>query len=101
MTLAVTPKQADLLALADVYTTLRLALRSSDESLRSYPTEPIVFGAPDHPQNAPPAAPGVVAVQPTFAQPKPAAPERPRAAAYPYVQVIEGDHAAAREDRMQ
>jgi pilus assembly protein CpaB len=42
-TLEVTPQQADLLALADVNTTLRLSLRSSDEPVNSIPAEPISF----------------------------------------------------------
>ena len=45
-TLEVTPQQADLLALADVNTTLRLALRSPDEPVRSLPVEPISFSNP-------------------------------------------------------
>ncbi len=61
VTLAVNPQQANLLALADVYATLRLALRSPDESSRAYPTEPIQFGKDDQRQTqaAAPAAPAV------------------------------------------
>ncbi|MGZ3509209.1 MAG: Flp pilus assembly protein CpaB [Vulcanimicrobiaceae bacterium] len=43
VTLEVTPKQADLLAMADVNTTLRLALRSPKEPIRSAPTEQLSF----------------------------------------------------------
>jgi pilus assembly protein CpaB len=39
VTLEVTPKQADLLVMADINTTLRLALRSPKEPLNSEPTE--------------------------------------------------------------
>ena len=42
-TLAVTPTQADILATADVNTTLRLALRSPQESIKSYPIEALHF----------------------------------------------------------
>jgi pilus assembly protein CpaB len=45
-TLEVTPQQADLLALSDINTTLRLALRSPDEAVRSLPAEPISFAGP-------------------------------------------------------
>ncbi|HEV2262446.1 MAG TPA: Flp pilus assembly protein CpaB [Candidatus Rubrimentiphilum sp.] len=43
ITLAVTPKQADLIEMADVNTTLRLALRSPREPLNSEPTEALNF----------------------------------------------------------
>jgi pilus assembly protein CpaB len=90
VTLAVNPQQANLLALADVYTTLRLALRSPDESTRAYPAEPIHLGsagepvaaaAPPMPQYMPPpAAPAPIAMAPA---PKPAVPGS--------VPIVEGD----------
>ena len=43
VTLAVTPKQADILMTADQNATIRLALRSPKEPLRSEPTEHIVY----------------------------------------------------------
>lgn len=43
ITLEVTPKQADLLAMADLNTTLRLALRSPREPINSEPTEALHF----------------------------------------------------------
>ena len=48
VTLGVTPKEADLLTLADLNTTLRLALRSPQERQRSLPPEDLIFqdGAP-------------------------------------------------------
>ncbi len=52
-TLEVTPKQADLLALADINTTLRLALRSPRENLRSQPTEAISLAARQARERAP------------------------------------------------
>jgi pilus assembly protein CpaB len=88
-TLEVTPKQADLLALADINTTLRLALRSPRENLHSQPTEAISLAPPGKPvsapQIAPPAVPKLppVAVAPVAAAPKPK-PTSP-------VQVIDGD----------
>ncbi len=44
VTLAVTPQQADLVALADVNTTLRLALRPPEEPIRAFPAEPLQLG---------------------------------------------------------
>lgn len=51
VTLGVTPEQANLLTLADMSSTLRLALRSPDESIRSLPAEPLAF-----PDSNPPSA---------------------------------------------
>ncbi len=45
ITLEVTPKQADLIEMADVNTNLRLALRSPREALNSQPTEALHFPA--------------------------------------------------------
>ena len=46
VTLEVTPKQADLLVMADLNTTLRLALRSPKEPLNSEPVEALHFPSP-------------------------------------------------------
>jgi pilus assembly protein CpaB len=81
VTLAVNPQQANLLALADVYATLRLALRSPDE--------PIQFGKDDQRQTQA-AAPAAPAVQ-YLAAPAPAAPAQAAPAAPAGVPVIEGD----------
>ncbi|MBV9271202.1 MAG: Flp pilus assembly protein CpaB [Candidatus Eremiobacteraeota bacterium] len=43
VTLQVTPQQADLLAVADLNSTLRLALRTPDETTRTEPSEALVF----------------------------------------------------------
>jgi pilus assembly protein CpaB len=48
ITLELTPEQTDLIAMADLNTTLRLALRSPKEPVRSFPVEPLTF-----PVNAP------------------------------------------------
>jgi pilus assembly protein CpaB len=76
VTLALTPKQVNLLASADLNTTLRLALRSPKESIRAFPAEPLRLGVPEHqalPQQpaaaAPPApvavpAPAMIAARP-------------------------------------
>ncbi|TAM56271.1 Flp pilus assembly protein CpaB [bacterium] len=53
VTLAVTPKQADLLAVADANTTLRLALRSPREPLHSVPTEALDLDLPETAAAAP------------------------------------------------
>ena len=58
VTLALTPRQVDLLAAADLNTTLRLALRPPKEPIRAYPAEPLVLGVPDRgamTQTPPPA----------------------------------------------
>src|SRR5579872_2864958 len=49
VTLEVTPKQADLLVMADLNTTLRLALRSPKEPLNSEPVEALHFPGPAGP----------------------------------------------------
>jgi pilus assembly protein CpaB len=89
VTLALTPPQVDLLAVADINTTLRLALRSPKESIRAYPPEPLVLGVP-----AAPAAP--VAARP-MVPPPPPPPRRQRDAAvtHPRVEIIDGDRVAA------
>jgi pilus assembly protein CpaB len=58
VTLALTPRQVDLLATADMNTTLRLALRPPKEPIRAFPAEPLVLGVPDRgsfTQTPPPA----------------------------------------------
>jgi pilus assembly protein CpaB len=57
VTLALTPRQVDLLASADLNTTLRLALRPPKESIRAYPAEPLTLGVPAAAPAAPAAAP--------------------------------------------
>jgi pilus assembly protein CpaB len=87
VTLEVTPKQADYLAMADANTTLRLALRSPKEPLNSQPIEQIVWGAAP----APPAPPAAAAPAPVVARAAVApAPVQPRPAPQG-VEVIVGD----------
>jgi pilus assembly protein CpaB len=90
VTLGVTPEQADLLTVADLNTTLRLALRSPDEPIRSLPAEKLQFadlgsqtapGAAPAPVNVPP--PSIPASAPLAAVPVPAL--------VPAVTVIDGD----------
>lgn len=57
VTLEVTPKQADLLVMADLNTTLRLALRSPKEPLNSEPVEALHFPGPVGPSGDSNAAP--------------------------------------------
>jgi len=75
-TLEVTPQQADLLAVADVNTVLRLALRSPDEAVRSLPVEPISFAVPGPPVAAPPSAlrPVQLMAVPRIGRPRPSGP---------------------------
>jgi pilus assembly protein CpaB len=100
VTLALTPRQVDLLASADLNTTLRLALRPPKESVRAYPAEPLTLGVPDRSEpaqaSAPaaPVAPAPAPAAPATAPPAPvvaaAKPNPPRQAA-PGVTVIEMD----------
>ncbi|MBD5654146.1 MAG: Flp pilus assembly protein CpaB [Candidatus Eremiobacteraeota bacterium] len=87
VTLGVTPEQADLLTVADLNATIRLALRSPQESIRSLPAEKMVFsdlgGAA--PANVPPPAMPAAAPIPVAAVPVPAA------VSVPAVAVIDGD----------
>ena len=78
VTLGVTVQQADLLTVADLNTTLRLALRSPNEPLRAESTDTLDF------QEATPA-PRVPAVAPVVAA------AAPREKARPSVTVVEGD----------
>ncbi len=86
VTLGVTPEQADLLTVADLNTTLRLALRSPQEPVRSLPAEKLEFAdlgtvpGPVAPANVPPPL--------TPAPPPPVA----SAPLVPGVTVIDGDH---------
>jgi pilus assembly protein CpaB len=74
-TLEVTPQQANLLALADVNTVLRLALRSPDEPSSSLPVEPISFAVPAPPAAPPAARPAAPAAKPVLAaKPRPTGP---------------------------
>jgi pilus assembly protein CpaB len=104
VTLEVTPKQADLLVMADLNTTLRLALRSPREPINSQPTESLHWegsGAASAPAGPAPA-------ENTFANAalfkaltmnsnggQRSGNPAPRAASYrDDVRVIEGDHYA-------
>jgi pilus assembly protein CpaB len=73
VTLALTPRQVDLLASADLNTTLRLALRPPKESIRAFPAEPLTLGVAERPANAPPA-PAPAAPAPAAPAPAPVAP---------------------------
>jgi len=81
-TLGVTPQQADLLAMADINATLRLALRSPEEPANSLPPEHFEL-TPNAPAAAIPpiAAPAVPVPAPAAAQP---------AAVHPGIPVIDG-----------
>jgi len=109
VTLEVTPKQANLLVMADVNTTLRLALRSPKEPITSEPTEVLHFGEGDvaapttgggaaAPQNALATAALIKAIAGPNA-PMPSndtriGPPRPQGPSVPQsgVTVIDGDH---------
>ena len=56
VTLALTPQQVNLLAAADLNTTLRLALRPPKEPIRAFPPEPLKLGVPER-QQPPPSVP--------------------------------------------
>jgi pilus assembly protein CpaB len=81
-TLDVTPQQADLLALADANSQLRLALRPPKEAANSEPVQPVSFAPPPLPAAAPAAA-----VPAAAAKPAPA-PERTGGGG---VEIIDGD----------
>lgn len=90
VTLGITARQADLLTVADLNATLRLALRSPKEPVDSLPPETLVFpvtsGAPAPSTNVP--APNFAIVPaPAFAN----VPAPPISAPYGHVTVIEGD----------
>jgi pilus assembly protein CpaB len=103
VTLEVTPKQADLLVMADLNTTLRLALRSPKEPLNSEPVEALHFAGPvGGPSEEPPAAPQTPIDEMALAMKSLAGSNKPQAAApAPQsdsgspVKVIDGDHYAS------
>jgi pilus assembly protein CpaB len=84
VTLGVTAQQADLLTMADLNTTLRLALRSPQEPVRSMVAEALYFPEANAPSEVSPAAPYPIAAAPI--PPVAAAPVGP-----PGVTVIDGD----------
>jgi pilus assembly protein CpaB len=86
VTLGVTPQQADLLTVADLNTTLRLALRSPQEPVSSLPAETLTFA--DLGSSAPP--PAANTVPPPVPVPAPSA--MPAKKTGPAVPVIDGDH---------
>jgi pilus assembly protein CpaB len=89
VTLEVTPRQADLIAMADQNASLRLALRSPREPLNSEPTEALHFPADEsqQPQQQVAAAPA-----PAPAQAAPAPPPRaPDPAPHGNIMIIDGD----------
>lgn len=93
VTLEVSPQQADLLAMADVNTNLRLALRSPKEPINSEPTEALHFPVNTVvAQSAPAPAPvAAVAAAPAPPQPQqhPADPPRRQSG---LIMIIDGDH---------
>jgi pilus assembly protein CpaB len=89
VTLGVSPEQADLLTVADINATLRLALRSPEEPVRSLPEEKLVFADLGQAQTA--SAPTGINVPPPL-QPAPApAAAHPVTPLGPQVTVIDGD----------
>jgi pilus assembly protein CpaB len=90
VTLGVTPAQATLLAAADITTTLRLSLRSPEESVASLPAEHLILPKPKAVPDAPAAA-LPLALPPPVAPP-PASPRVParRVAPRPGIPVIDG-----------
>lgn len=102
VTLEVTPKQADMLVMADINATLRLALRSPKEPINSEPTEALHFGSSGSaPEQSAPSS-GVLAdsalIKALDARNDPArtpavAPAAPVHASA--VTIIDGDHYAA------
>ncbi|GAC1395339.1 MAG: hypothetical protein NVS2B8_20000 [Vulcanimicrobiaceae bacterium] len=111
VTLGVTPQQADLLTVADLNTTLRLALRSPQEPVRSLPAESLHFAdlgaeaagttgpvAPLYPAPAPIPAPAMAPPVTSGGNvPAPAAPVRAPGVSVPgaAVTVIDGDKVVA------
>jgi len=98
VTLALTPDQVNLLAAADLNTTLRLALRPPKEPIRAFAPEPLRLGVPDRqvspPSGPPPGAPAAaVAPAPALVA---TAPKPPHAALQTSgVTVIELDRVSA------
>jgi pilus assembly protein CpaB len=98
ITLEVTPKQVDLLEMADLNTVLRLALRSPREPLNSAPVEalhfPDAFGGAPAMAAAPPAAPDATALalkELAMQNQGRQTPAQPAPAPYTGVQIIDGD----------
>ena len=101
VTLGVSPQQADLLTVADLNTTLRLALRSPQEPVRSLPAEALQFAdlgsaQADKPSNGmsaipPPIYPAPAPVVPAANVPPPAMPAKAPVLSAPAVTVIDGD----------
>lgn len=89
ITVAVTPKEADLLAAVDQEIPLRLALRSPQEPLHSLPNESLVLPNTDHAAAAPPPPPAPPMMPPPDegARPAPQAPIAQEGG----VMVIDGD----------
>ena len=88
ITLAVTPDQANLLAMADNATQLRLALRPPNEPVRSLEPQRLVFETSSG--AGPAAAPAAPVAAPAVARPA-LAPLRAAMARHPEVTVIDGD----------
>jgi pilus assembly protein CpaB len=103
-TLEVTAKQADLLTLADVNTTLRLALRSPREAQRSQPVEKLTF-ANERPAPRPAVAPSLPQLLPQLFTPlrnpfpQPAQPQAKPTPQVPAVSVIDGDKVVSGSSR--
>jgi pilus assembly protein CpaB len=96
-TLEVTPKQADLIALADIGSTLRLALRPPKEPMRSQPVEKLTFSSM---ASAPrPASAPAPQMMPPYAMqrpaPPPVAPSTPKPKPISPVMMIDGDKVIA------
>jgi pilus assembly protein CpaB len=87
VTLGVSPAQADLLTVADLNSTIRLALRSPQEPVSSLPAETLTFAD----LGAPPAPAAAVNVPPPV-YPVPAPTVAPAKKTGPLVPVIDGDH---------
>jgi pilus assembly protein CpaB len=90
-TLEVSPKQADLLTLADVNTMLRLALRSPKENLRSQPVEKLVLAGADKPPRSEAPFSPMQQLLPLLAPRAPIAQAAPNAKPVSPVAVIDGD----------
>jgi pilus assembly protein CpaB len=90
VTLEVTPRQADLIAMADQNASLRLALRSPREPLNSEPTEALHFpsAAQPAPQQVAAAPAPAPAMQPA---PPPAVQQQPHTPARSDIMIIDGD----------
>lgn len=94
VTLAVTPKQANLLTLADINTTLRLALRSPREGARSEPVEALNLTGNPLPQMMAPAPNPAPPAQVAATNLKPADPPQTKPRRRSGVMVINGDQIA-------